>query len=161
MPHTLERIRDRTTSPAALLSAIAALGDAGEPASFWLAIAEDPSYRAIHRAVALCQFFKRHITTPLSIAELATLLKHAEWIATGTVSEVRHLKGEIPVQWNLGEGVLAIRAFTPVDGAPVLYLRLERPIESDAFVRLMRGASDVRGGETRILEAACSESVSG
>lgn len=154
----LEQIANRAIAPSALQSAMARLGSVTEPPSFWLDILNDETYSAAHRARALCQLFRRHVRLPVNVVELAAFLRHPAWINARTVRAVKHLKGEIPVEWNPGETVLALRIEAPrTEAVPVLYLRLSASVEAEAFVGTMRtspaGPADAG---TRILEAACS-----
>ena len=152
----LQRISERTISENSLRSEISKLEGVTEPASFWINIANDRAYSATHRAIVICQFVLRHMREPMDLVDLARLLDEPEWINSGTVACVDHLKGELPVDWNLGETVLGIRLFPgEVESAPVLYLRLSPPLEAEAFVQVMRSPRhDVTTG-TRVLEAAC------
>jgi len=154
----LERISDRTTSQADLMSEISKLEGVTEPASFWVDIANDPTYPAMHRVLAICQFFKRHVRVPIKVVDLATRLNRPDWINSGSVTRVDHLKGEIPVEWNLGETVLGIRPFgRGAEGLPVLYLRLCQPLDAETFVGIVKGLpyDDMAVGVS-VLEAACS-----
>jgi hypothetical protein len=115
-----------------------------------------------HRADAICQYFKRDFKQGIDLDRLAELLGHPQWINADTVSTISHLKGEIPVAWNPGETVFAIR-LSPEDrdDSRVLYLRLSRPIGVEAFVQTMRGSRDAastpQAAGTRVLEGACSD----
>ena len=153
----LERISEKTISESDLRSEIKKLEDAGEPASFWLDIANDQTYSAIHRALAICQFFKRHMREPVNIVDLAKLLDSPDWIKSGMVTTVNHLKGEIPVEWNLGETVLAIRLFPgEVEVSLVLYVRLSQSIKAETFVQIMSASQyDATAVGASVLEAAC------
>lgn len=153
----LQRIADRTMTEADLSAAIDQLGAVTEPPSFWLAIANDRSYAAAHRAVAICQFFKRHITVPVELVQLARLLDHPDWLAAAAITVVKHLKGEIAVAWNPGETVLAIRLFqAELEHAPVLYLRLSQPLAVEDFMEIVQSAhADPAAGGVRVLEVAC------
>ena len=66
-------------------------------------------------------------------------------------------RGELPVEWNLGETVLAIRLFPgEVEGSPVLYLRLSQSLEAEAFVQIMRTSQyNATAVGASVLEAAC------
>jgi hypothetical protein len=155
----LKRISDRTIAERDLRTEINKLEGVTEPPSFWLDIANDRTYSARHRALSICQFFKRHIREPITIAGLARLLDHPDWINSGTVTAVRHLKGELPVEWNMDETVLAIRLFRgEIEDPPVLYLRISQPLEPDDFVRIMSTSQDddTIGGAS-VLEAACGD----
>ena len=155
--NALERISDRTIPEKDLRSEIAKLEDVTEPASFWVDIANDRAYSADHRALAVCQLFDRHLREPISLASLARLLDGPDWIAPRTVSVVAHLRGELPVEWNLGETVLAILLFPgKVEGPPTLYLRLSRPLEPKEFVRIITAPEhDAAAAEVSVLETAC------
>ena len=152
------RISERTISEDDLRSEISKLEGVTEPPSFWLGIANDPTYNALHRALAICQFFKRHVKKPITIAELAGLLDDPAWINSSTVASIEHLKGEVPVEWNLGEAVLAIRLFSrKAEEVPVLYLRLSRPLDAETFVQIMKGGqADAATAGASLLEAACA-----
>src|SRR5215510_12737311 len=135
----LKRISDRTISERDLRSEINKLEGVTEPSSFWIDIANDRTYSAGHRAISICQFFKRHIREPINIISLARLLDDPDWINPRTVTIVTHLKGEIPLEWNLSETVLAIRLFPgEIEDSPVLYLRLSQSLDAEAFVQIMR-----------------------
>jgi hypothetical protein len=152
---TRERILEKSISESDLKAAISKLEDVTEPASFWTGIANDPSYSAAHRAIAICQLFKRHVKKALPIVDLARLLDGPDWIDSATVTAVDHLKGELPVEWNLGETVLAIRLF-PRDCSSVLYLRLSQRLAAEAFVHLMRDPQyKTPAAGASVLEAAC------
>jgi hypothetical protein len=153
-----ERILEKSISESDLKAAISKLGDVTEPASFWVSIANDPTYSPAHRAIAICQLFKRHAREPMQLGDLAKLLNDPDWIHPGTVTAVDHLKGELPVEWNLGETVLAIRLFPgEVEAPPVLYLRLSQRLAAEAFVRLMKTPQgDAPGIGASVLEAACN-----
>ena len=155
--NVLERISEKTISERDLGSEIKKLADVTEPPSFWLDIANDQTYPAGHRAIAICQFFKRHMREPVTIVDLARLLDSPEWIKSSMVTTVNHLKGEIPVAWNLGETVLAIRLFpTEVDVSLVLYIRLSQSIEAETFVQIMSASQyDAIAVGASVLEAAC------
>jgi hypothetical protein len=155
----LKRISDRTISERELRSEINNIEGMTEPPSFWIDIANDATYSAGHRAVCICQFFKRQIRKPVDLLDLARLLNDPNWINPNTVTAVTHLKGEIPVQWNPGERVLAVRLFPgEVERSPVLYLRLSRPLAAEDFVRIMRAPqSDATAVGVSVLEAACGE----
>jgi hypothetical protein len=153
----LKRISDRTTSERDLRSAIKKLEGVTEPPSFWIDIANDRSYSAGHRAICICQYFKRHMREPISVACLAQLLDDPGWINPGSVTTVTHLKGEIPVQWNLGETVLAIRLFPgKTEDSTILYIRLSQSSEAEAFAQTMRASqNDATAVATTVREAAC------
>jgi hypothetical protein len=153
----LKRISDRMIPERDLRSTINNLEGVTEPPSFWIDIANDQTYSASHRAICICQFFKRHIKEPITIVDLAKLLDGPDWINPDTVTTVTHLKGEIPVEWNLGETVLAIRLFPgEIEDSPVLYLRLSQPLDAEAFVQIIRGSQyDATVIGASVLEAAC------
>ena len=157
--NALERISERTIYESDLRSEINKLESVTELPSFWLDIANDRAYPAVHRALAICQFFRRHVREPINIADFARLLASPSWINSSTVIAVNHLKGEIPVEWNLGETVLAIRLFPgEVEGSPVLYLRLSQSLEAETFVQIMRTSQyDATAIGVNLLEAACEE----
>jgi hypothetical protein len=153
----LERISDRTISESDLRFEIKKLGNVTEPPSFWLNITSDQTYSPAHRAVAICQLFKRHVMGPITVADLAKLLNAPDWLNSSNVTTVKHLKGEIPVEWNLGETVFAIRLFPgQVESAPVLYLRLSQTLEAETFVQMIRSrGADCTAVDARVLQAAC------
>jgi len=154
----LKRISDRTISEMDLRSEINKLEGVTEPPAFWITLVNDRTYPAIHRAMSICQFFKRHFTRPMDIVDLARLLDDPEWITSSTVDVVAHLKGEVPVQWNLGETVLAIRLFSrETEDLPVLYLRLSRPLDAETFVQMVRDSRrQAKEAGISVLEGACS-----
>jgi len=156
--NALDRISDRTISESDLRSEINKLESVTELSSFWLDIASDQTYPAVHRAMAICQFFKRHMREPVNIVDLARVLDGPDWIDSSTVKTVNHLKGETPVEWNLGETVIAIRLFPgKLEGSPVLYLRLSQSLEAETFVEIMRASQyDVTAVGASVLEAACA-----
>jgi hypothetical protein len=154
---TLERIADPTVSQEELRSEIDKLGEVAEPPSFWTGIANSPVYSARHRATCICQLLRRHVRQPVSLLRLAWLLDHPSWISPGVVTVVAHLKGEIPVEWNLGETVLAIRLF-PVEAEdlPVLYVRLSTSLEAADFVQVVSSSRpDARFAGVTVLQAVC------
>jgi hypothetical protein len=154
--NVLERISEKTISESDLRSAIKKLEGVTEPSSLWLGIANDQTYSAVHRAIAICQFFKRHFRKPVTIVHLAGLLDGGDWIKSSTVTTVNHLKGEIPVEWNPGETVFAIRLFPGrTEASPVLYIRLSQTLEAATFVQIMASRCDATGDGASVLEAAC------
>jgi len=154
----LKRISDRMISERELQLEINNLQDVPELPSFWIDIANDQTYSAGHRAICICQFFKRHVLGSINIVDLAKLLDGPQWINPSTVTTVTRLKGEIPVEWNLGETVLAIRLLpAEVEDSMVLYLRLSRTLDVDTFVQIMRNPQrDATAVGITVLEAACS-----
>ncbi|MGC2636021.1 MAG: hypothetical protein WA294_02510 [Acidobacteriaceae bacterium] len=154
----LEQIAERTMAAADWQAAIGRLGKATEPASFWLDIVKDETYSAGHRARALCLLFRRHVPVPVKVGDLAALLGRPGWLHAGTVQAVKHLKGEIPVEWNPGETVLAVRLDAArSEAGPVLYLRLSGSVGVRAFLHAMQGTAGGRGAaDARVLEAGCS-----
>ena len=115
-----------------------------------------------HGANAICQFFKQDFTGAIDLDRLAERLGHPQWINADTVRSISHLKGEIPVAWNPGEIVFAVRLLPDDPGdSRVLYLRLSRPIGVEAFVQTMRGSRDgattAQAAGVQVLEGACSD----
>jgi len=156
--NVLKKISDRTTSERDLKSEISKLGGVTEPPSFWIDIANDQTYSAGHRATCICQLFKRHVKGSISLVDLTRLLDHPDWINPDTVTTVRYLRGEIPVAWNLGETVFAIRLFLrELEEPPVLYLRLSQSIEAETFVQIVTASRhDATAAGISVLQAACS-----
>lgn len=153
----LERISNRMISERSLRTAVNHLEGVKEPPTFWIQIANDRTYSPTHRAICICQFFKRHIKEPLNIVDLARLLDGPDWINSNTVTRVSHLKGEIPVEWNLGESVLAIRLFPgETEDLPVLYLRFSQSLGVETFLQMMKAPqSNAATIGVNLLEGAC------
>jgi hypothetical protein len=101
------------------------------------------------RATLIGEFFERHVRQPIGLLELVRLLDATDWIDASEVTAVTHLKGELPVEWNLGETVLAIRLFpAELETPPVLYIRISEPIAPEVFVGIVKAA------RARVLQAA-------
>lgn len=155
---SLEKIGDKKIPQNELLSEVSRLHDAGEPASFWTTIAGDDSYTPAHRAIAICQFFKRHVSTPVSLGKLAYMLQETRWFSNSEIAVVAHLKGEMPVQWVTGETVVTVRAFAGAqDTVPVLYLRLSEPVQVNELIVFFRNpAADNALRHILVQEAGCA-----
>lgn len=155
----LKRISDPVITEEKLRSELHVLGDVTEPSSFWLKIANDTGYSFIHRALSICQFFKRHIATPVSLNKLAEMLDKPGWINAHTVTIVTNIKGEMPVQWNIGEQIITVHLFPGTDQQPsILYLRLSEKLGIDAFLGIITADPTYKeaGDQILLLEAACS-----
>jgi hypothetical protein len=155
----LDRISDRSISASELQREVERL-TGREPPSFWVDRANDRTYPAANRAVFVCQLFERHVNEPVELAELASMLDGATWIDAAQIEPVAHLRGELPVEWNLGETVLAVRLFArELTNAPVLYLRLVPPTTPGTVERaLLTRAHDDSAANVRLLEASCGGS---
>lgn len=153
----LERIRERTISESDLNSEISKLEGVTELPSFWVELANDKSYPAGHRAIFICELFKRHVRHPINIVELCKLLHSPDWINADTVKAITHLKGELPVEWNLGETVLAISLLPgEVADSRVLYLRFSSSLDAETFVQMMSDSQcDAITVDASLLQAAC------
>jgi hypothetical protein len=154
----LQRISQRTISEEELSLEISRLGGDAVPPSFWVAIANDGTFSPGHRAKCVCQLFERSIHGPIDIVDLARLLEGATWLGTSAITVVTHIRGELPVDWNLGEGVLAIHLFPGQTAEEVvLYLRLSRALAPEAFVQVMKNPqAQAAAAGISMLAAACS-----
>jgi hypothetical protein len=113
----------------------------------------DPHGRA---AAEACRRLASRSTGPTTVVDFVRLLGELSWITPDTVSAIKHVKGEIPVEWNPGETVLAIRLPSGA-GAPLMYLRFSGPVSVDDFLRMVDtgGTGNALAG-VDVLEAACA-----
>jgi hypothetical protein len=78
----LDAIRDPGLSDDELARHIGALGPITEPAAWWNDLAGDASYRPRHRAHAIVQLFRRHLSPGSAIDVLAD----ATWLDRWTIA---------------------------------------------------------------------------
>ena len=139
----------------ALLGAVSLLMPRDVPSSFWTQVANDPSYRLFHRVVAVREVFRRYVTVPMLLSDVARLLDGARWLPHALVEEIKTMGGEIPVGIPAG-GAAFVIGFPQAPGAEHpsmgLYLVLDRELDAGTLGNvLMLQALDASVGQIRIV----------
>jgi len=106
-PYTIFRRSDSTEDD--LWRAAEALGDVSEPPTFWSSIANDPTMRPDHRALALAELTTRHVVPgTTTVAEFAQMIDGASGQEDSGVNVVTALGGKIPVRASIEDTVATI-----------------------------------------------------
>lgn len=104
----LSVITNRSSSDGDLLEAISRLGRMSEPATFWTAIIQNPTYGILHRKRCVMALFRRHCSYQAHAADLANVLDAAKWLHSGDITQVGAITGSIPVEVNIDETIFLI-----------------------------------------------------
>src|SRR3954453_10791458 len=80
--------RDLRSDDDAVLQAISQMTTGSAPATLWTEVANDPSYRPFHRAVAVHELFKRHVARPVTLEQLALLLTGGCWLLDAVIEKI-------------------------------------------------------------------------
>lgn len=109
-------------------------------------------------SLSICTYFSNEVSPPISLDNLARQIDHKAWFSSKTTSKIDHLKGELPVEWNLGETVLKVQVANEVSKVEdVLYLRFSGKIEVAEFIEIMHGKSgSSKATSIQLLESKCS-----
>jgi hypothetical protein len=130
----------------------------GASITLWTEVANDPSYRPFHRAVAVHELFKRHVGKPVPLKQIALLLAGGCWLVDAAVEKIESMGGEIPLRIPVGGAAFVVRL--PEDSAAAnpkfaIYLALGRALDPNVLRdALMSMATDPSVGETRIMDFA-------
>lgn len=150
--------RDPKSDDDAVLRAASQLASLGVAARLWADVANDPSYRAFHRNVAIYELLKRHLVRRSTLDEAASLLAGGRWLLDAVIEKIEAMGGEIPVKVPAAGAAFIIRF--PKDPAAShpdvgIYVALDRNLDA-ALLRgaLMSQSDDARLGKTRIVDFA-------
>jgi hypothetical protein len=150
--------RDQRSDLSAVLRAITQIAASGVPATVWTDVANDPSYRPFHRALAVYELFNRHLARPATLEHVAFLLAGGRWLLDAAIDKVELMGGEVPVQVPIGGAAFVIRLAK--DAAAVrpevgIYLALDRALDARLLRdALMSRATDASVGQVRIVDFA-------
>jgi len=142
----------------AVLRAVSQIPSGVTDASLWTRVANDPSYRPFHRAVAVYELFRRHIATPVTLQRTALLLAGGAWLPDAAIEKIESMAGETPVRIPAGGAAFIVRLPGHTAAAHpeiAIYLALDRTLDP----RLLRDAltataADPKVREVRIMEFA-------
>jgi hypothetical protein len=145
-------IGDPKVSYSRLLNALLRLGPVGEQPAFWTRIANDSTYDERHRALCIYELFKRHVHAGMTLGELADMLHTSGkpiWLTEeGTwISALWRHSGTGPLPASIASPyvfsihpVTMVRVSGPRLGSQVsvrIFLALDRPVDTNAFARLV------------------------
>ncbi len=149
---------DPRSDDAAVLRAISRMTAGSVPVSLWTQVANDPSYRPFHRAVAVRELFKRHVVTPMTLEQTARLLAGGLWLLDAEIEKIELMGGEIPVRVPIGGTAFIIRLPSdPTAAHPDLgmYLALDGDLDATLLRdALMSRPVDPSVGQIRIVDFA-------
>jgi hypothetical protein len=150
--------RDPGSDDDEVLRAISRMTTGDVPATVWTEVANDPSYRPFHRAVAVQELFKRQVRRPMTLDQVAVLLAGGRWLLDASIEKVESMGGEIPVRVPAGGAAFVLRlprdpgATRPELG---IYLALDRPLDAEPLRdALLSRATDPSVGQIRIVDLA-------
>jgi len=141
----------------AIVRAISRMPDGSVPASLWTQVANDPSYRPFHRAVAAYELFRRHVT-PVTLEQIARLLAGGRWLLDAEIEKIELMGGEIPVRVPTSGTAFIIRL--PNDPTTTypdvgMYLALDRDLDATLLRdALMSRPTDPSVGQIHIVDFA-------
>ncbi len=139
----LSAIADPKINKKALMQAIKDLGPVTEPSQFWANIANCDKYNKNHRRYAVFQLFKRHVSSGLTLFELARILDNPRWLADDDITIVTGLAGKIPIKWTFEDTVFVIAVFPELTDNGydrwAIYLRVSGKITRESLIRVLRG----------------------
>jgi len=133
-----------------VLHAISQMANGSITPSLWTKVANDTSYRPFHRAAAVHELFRRHVSEPVTLRDLALLLDGGRWLIEAVIERIEVMAGEIPVRVPAGGAAFIIRL--PQDAAMSspeagMYLALDRVIDAGQLREALM--SEVTDGSVR------------
>jgi hypothetical protein len=139
-----------------LRAAAEALPAGAEAPSFWSEIANDASRPPAHRALAIEQLVRRHVTPgETTLGALAAMLDGAAWLRDGDVSLATTITGKLPVPWS-PDGTVAVIAL-PGGASDAVYLAIAEKLTVTEVRDALRGATrDPLVVNAVITAAACA-----
>jgi hypothetical protein len=157
-PRTI--VLDRTAADAQLDVAIKQLKPESESVDFWARIANDPTYPDYHRRACILQLFRQHISTGMTLGDIAQALDHPRWLDKENIERVHLAVGPFPLHLIPGDSTFAVRVLPqPNRGhAALLYLRVQGELTTEQLFQAFKNGTAEQGIAERVLrEVAVSE----
>ena len=148
---------DARSEDAAVLRSAAELKGAGAPVHVWTRVANSPSYRPFHRAVAIQQLIKRHVAKAVTLDQAAGILGGGNWLMEAEVEKIEEIGGEIPVRIPTGGRAYVIRFPSGASETHLevgAYLALNRDLDTHILRDGLSGAIDDYARQTQIVDIA-------
>ncbi len=132
--------------------------------SFWIEIANDPTYSLVHRRLCVFELFRRHVRVGMKLRRMNEVLGDPKWLQDGDIHLVRIVVGWIPVELQSGDSVFCIWVLPePGRESVLVYLRVSGDVPSGDFDRLLLEKDDSAGAsinrELGVVEIAADATI--
>jgi hypothetical protein len=109
MNHPIVIFRNPASNDDDVLRAAANIAPGGAPATLWSDVANDTSFRAFHRSLAVYELIRRHLPRPATLDQAASLLAGGFWLCESKIEKIEVMGSEIPVVVPEGGAAFIIR----------------------------------------------------